>query len=316
MNVTDFSKNKTISYAQNAEDIVLYRLFKNKKKGFYIDVGAAHPIYDNVTKLFYDLGWSGINIEPLKNHYDILVQERKRDTNLSIGISNTDGALVFYYFPDIDGWSTIDKKRAEDAVKKGHKYEKLDIEVKTLSFICKQYVSQEIDFLKIDVEGHELSVLQGADWVQFRPKVVVYEDEFRDAKIDEFLRKQKYLFALFDGLNSFYVRAEDKKLLSVIGTSANVFDSFIPYKYLQPIEQLAFEKNKLLSKVKEINQTQKKLKQCLDEVKEAENRYNQLLANYQKLDVRLQEIYLSKTWRFFEKIARVLSIILPKKHVI
>ena len=53
-----------LSYAQFLEDIQLYRALKEIKNGFYIDVGANHPLDHSVTKLFYEKGWSGINIEP------------------------------------------------------------------------------------------------------------------------------------------------------------------------------------------------------------------------------------------------------------
>jgi hypothetical protein len=53
-----------ISYAQNFEDVMLWRALKGLKKGFYIDVGAHDPEVDSVTKAFYDRGWCGINIEP------------------------------------------------------------------------------------------------------------------------------------------------------------------------------------------------------------------------------------------------------------
>ena len=53
-----------VSYSQNFEDVMLWRALKDVENGFYIDVGANHPAIDSVTKLFYENGWSGINIEP------------------------------------------------------------------------------------------------------------------------------------------------------------------------------------------------------------------------------------------------------------
>ena len=55
---------QNISYSQNYEDIYLWRLLQDVHHGFYIDVGAFDHQKDSVTKLFYDRGWSGINIEP------------------------------------------------------------------------------------------------------------------------------------------------------------------------------------------------------------------------------------------------------------
>ena len=49
-----------ISYAQRHEDTHLLRLFGEQTGGFYIDIGAGHPVYDNVSFAFYLRGWNGI----------------------------------------------------------------------------------------------------------------------------------------------------------------------------------------------------------------------------------------------------------------
>jgi hypothetical protein len=43
-----------VSYAQNFEDVMLWRALRDIKGGFYIDVGANSPGMDSVTKAFYD----------------------------------------------------------------------------------------------------------------------------------------------------------------------------------------------------------------------------------------------------------------------
>jgi len=73
-----------ISYAQNYEDVMLQRAFKDIKKGFYIDVGANDPVIDSVTKAFYDSDWHGINIEPVTEWFIKLQEARPNDTNLNI----------------------------------------------------------------------------------------------------------------------------------------------------------------------------------------------------------------------------------------
>jgi hypothetical protein len=61
-----------ISYAQNCEDIILWRALKNIKHGFYVDVGAGESVDHSVTEWFYDQGWSGVNIKP--NERDFVAQ--------------------------------------------------------------------------------------------------------------------------------------------------------------------------------------------------------------------------------------------------
>jgi hypothetical protein len=59
-----------ISYAQNNEDVLLWRALGHVQDGFYIDVGASDPVEHSVTRAFYDAGWRGINIEPLPAHIE------------------------------------------------------------------------------------------------------------------------------------------------------------------------------------------------------------------------------------------------------
>jgi hypothetical protein len=72
-----------VSYAQAKEDIHLLRALAGVRHevGFYIDVGAWDPDIDSVTKLFYDAGWHGINIEPSTKWFARLIEKRPRDIN-------------------------------------------------------------------------------------------------------------------------------------------------------------------------------------------------------------------------------------------
>ena len=110
-----------VSYAQNREDIILSAFFPDLNDGFYVDVGANHPISDSVTKLFYDKGWRGINIEPIKSLHKKLEKDRPEDINLAVGVSSKNGTAKFSEF-DIDGLSTFSDEmtkvsKEESAVK-------------------------------------------------------------------------------------------------------------------------------------------------------------------------------------------------------
>ena len=85
-----------ISYAQNFEDVILWRVLKDIDSGFYVDVGANGPVFDSVTKAFYDKGWRGINIEPMPDYYEKLSADRPRDINLMLAAGNRDEVLPFY----------------------------------------------------------------------------------------------------------------------------------------------------------------------------------------------------------------------------
>ena len=85
-----------ISFAQNGEDLRIRRLFPYSERGFYLDVGAAHPVLNSVTKHFYEHGWHGINIEPTQGYSSALVADRARDRNLNVALSDRTGTLDLY----------------------------------------------------------------------------------------------------------------------------------------------------------------------------------------------------------------------------
>jgi hypothetical protein len=90
---------KLISYAQNFEDVLLWRALGHIANGFYIDAGANDPVDHSVTKAFYDAGWSGINIEPLPALHQAFVAQRPRDINLALAAGAADGSLTLFDVP-------------------------------------------------------------------------------------------------------------------------------------------------------------------------------------------------------------------------
>ena len=77
---------KIISYGQHSEDVLLWRAFSKIENGFYIDVGANDPIIDSATKLFYENNWRGINIEPLEEWHELLVDRLQSVALFSLSI--------------------------------------------------------------------------------------------------------------------------------------------------------------------------------------------------------------------------------------
>ena len=234
-----------IFYAQNQEDVLLSRLFPPGRPGFYIDVGANDPVVDSVTKHFYDLGWRGVNVEPASDPFERLLQQRERDVNLNVGLSDKEGTLTFYEFPpELPGSSTFSRPQAEWHHDAGMPFLEREVPVTTLARICEEHVSGTVDFLTIDTEGHERQVLEGGDWTRWRPRVVVVEATQPNTLIpthDEWehvLTGAGYLFATFDGLNRFYLRKEDEDLLPALRAPANVCDDFVPYRYSRVISEL------------------------------------------------------------------------------
>jgi len=239
-----------ISYAQNREDVLLARVFPPGIPGFYVDVGASHPVDWSVTKHFYDRGWRGVNIEPATGSFAELAAARPRDVNLNVGVSDEEGTLTFYEIqPPLSGASTFCAAQAEWHRETGLSFAERSVPVTTLAKVCEAHIDETIDFMSIDVEGFERPALEGADWQRFRPRVVLVEATQPRTTVpthdqwEPVLLKADYQFAAFDGLNRYYVRAEDAELATALATPVNVLDDYVPYEYSKQIEHYrwAFE---------------------------------------------------------------------------
>ena len=229
---------KGVSYAQNFEDVRLARVFP-RAAGCYIDVGAYEPVFHSVTKLFYDRGWRGVNVEPQPLIFGRLAADRPEDINLNAGVSDRAGAMNFFEIPDRPGLSTFDPRGALASREEGLRVIEREVKVLTLAELCERHVGtgREIDFLKVDAEGFEREVLNGGDWKKWRPRVVLVEAEM-DA-CASMLVGFGYEFTVFDGINRFYVREEDRALGHGLRVPISALDDVIPYTYLRLIEERA-----------------------------------------------------------------------------
>lgn len=169
------------SYSQKGEDLILDKLLGNKRKGFYVDIGANDPNRFSNTKRFYERGWSGINIEPDFDNYSKFMRERPRDTNLNIGIGVENSRMTFYKFMP-DTLSTFSKEEADKYVSQGYKLiDKIEVKMVKLCDILSKYLeNQNIDFFSVDTEGFDMQVLISSDWKKFRPKIICIESVSHD----------------------------------------------------------------------------------------------------------------------------------------
>lgn len=201
------------AYAQNGEDLTLAKLLPDVEKGFYVDIGAGHPEEHSVTKLFYDRGWHGINVEPSPSAYALLVEARPRDVNLNFCAGAEDGADYFDVYPEInDSLNTPTQHLRTFLGRQGYKPQMRGARTFTLSSIIYNHApeGQTIHFLKIDVEGYETQVLAGLDLKIHRPWFMCIEATLphtlvrSDHRWNERLFDHGYRQILFDGLNCFY----------------------------------------------------------------------------------------------------------------
>ncbi len=178
--------------------MILRHIFgPDKLDGFYVDVGAYHPINSSNTYFFYLQGWRGINIDARPGSMTQFNTLRPRDTNLELGVSNRKGELPFYI---VEGGPSINSFSRDFLAEVGmldHVRQEIKVPVWTLTDILDKYLpaGQSIDFLTVDVEGFDLNVLRSNDWSKYRPRLVVVEDLRRAGGASEvlaFLAEQDY----------------------------------------------------------------------------------------------------------------------------
>ncbi len=209
-----------LSYAQNMEDMHLDRLFAGEARGFYIDIGAGHPVADNVSFRSYLKGWRGVAVEPQAALHALYATLRPRDIALDTLVGREAGEAAFHAVDKLHGFSTMVEDHARGAASFGASYATERRAVTTLAAICARHAPKRIDWLKIDVEGAEADVLAGADFARFRPRVILIE-AVKPGDMspshegwEPMLLQAGYRFGFFDGLNRWYADAAEAKLLA------------------------------------------------------------------------------------------------------
>jgi FkbM family methyltransferase len=170
-------------YSENGEDIILLSYFEDKPasyKGFYVDIGAHHPIRLSNTQLFYELGWDGVNIDANPGSMRVFNIIRKRDINLESGVSDGHGALDFYVYGAGSNGNTFDKMTVErrNNMGVGDVKQIIRVNVEPINDILEKHLpkGKHIDFITIDVEGFETRILQSFDFKKYAPDFFLLED--------------------------------------------------------------------------------------------------------------------------------------------
>jgi hypothetical protein len=147
-------------------------------RGFYVDIGAYHPIRLSNTYRLYCRGWSGINIEPTPGAKALFDEYRPRDINLGIGVCPAErGTAVFYGFEQAE-LNTFSREVAEERVAAGSRLiGTQDVEIWPLNEVLDANLGPDdhIDVMSMDCEGLDDALLRALDWDRFRPRVLLYE---------------------------------------------------------------------------------------------------------------------------------------------
>jgi FkbM family methyltransferase len=219
-----------VSYAQNFEDIMLWRALGGVENGFYIDIGAHDPVVDSVSQGFYQRGWRGVHVEPVAHWAQRLREGRPDEIVIEAALAAHEG-VVRLHEVEGTGLSTARDGIAAAHAAAGFMTRVVEVGCTTLDRVLEPHAAREIHWLKIDVEGFESEVLAG--WRgSVRPWIVVIESTLPGSTQASYaawepgLLARGYTFAWFDGLNRFYVSHSHADLMRAFEHGAGVFDDF------------------------------------------------------------------------------------------
>ena len=221
-----------ISYAQNFEDVILWRALKHLERGFYIDIGAQDPVKDSVSLCFYEAGWRGVHVEP-SPHFAARIRAARPDEEVIGAVIGRSSGLIKFYESVKTGLSTCDPVLVERHTADGFEFREITAPCVTLSQILEGSGGQEIHWLKIDVEGFEAAVIASWSPSTVRPWIVVLESVKPDTHEPTFAEWEPallglgYAFVYFDGLNRFYLSEQHPELAHAFGAGPNLFDDFM-----------------------------------------------------------------------------------------
>jgi FkbM family methyltransferase len=231
-----------VSYAQNGEDVVLFRALGGVEGGRYVDVGANDPVDLSVTYAFYLRGWSGITIDPV---HECAVRQREvrpRDVMVEAAISGDPNGSVTLHQIAGTGLSTLVDDVGAEHGGAGWVVEDVVVPARRLDDVLTEagWDGLDIHFMVVDVEGSERVVLETLDLARWRPWVVVVEatrpltSVATFASWESLLVDADYRFCLFDGLSRFYVAGEKwADLHGSLEAPANVLDGFVPVRVME-----------------------------------------------------------------------------------
>ena len=204
------------SFSSAGEDMILRHILgSDKMEGFYVDVGAFHPTHFSNTYFFYLNGWRGINIEARPGSKDLFEKVRPGDINLEVGVSRECGVMTYYFIGENSTMNSFSRDFLNQIGMLGEVKAEIPVPILPLATVLERHLpdGQVIDFMTVDVEGHDFEVLESNDWTRFRPKFIVVEDEevnAGDSRIIQMMKSHGYEMCaqnviILDKINEYFL---------------------------------------------------------------------------------------------------------------
>jgi FkbM family methyltransferase len=204
------------SHAQFGEDRILAEIFADRAEGRCVEVGANDGRTGSASYLFEQRGWQCLLVEPIP----ALAQEIRKHracTVVNCAASSSAGEAKFFVAEGVEAVSGLDltPERLEWAQRVGGTIREITVRTATLDSLLEDAGFSDLDFVTIDVEGHELAVLEGFDLDTYRPRVVILEDNSveGDVRVARHMADHGYVHFRRTGVNEWYARAADAELV-------------------------------------------------------------------------------------------------------
>lgn len=182
-------------------------LFDHKYKGFYVDVGAFHPLLLSNTYSLYRKGWRGIAIDPNLECGVLFARFRPEDTFIHSAVGVDSGMVEMVMFKEATFNCTLDQldKVPEDVRRNARQ---MQVSIRPLSEIFNSRGIGKVDLLSVDCEGNDLKVLCSNDWTRWKPSVICiedHEDNWLQSETTLYLNSLGYDLKYRSGFSSIFV---------------------------------------------------------------------------------------------------------------
>jgi FkbM family methyltransferase len=191
-----------MSIDEDERERELVRAFFGGATGFFVEVGANDPQRGSQTWHLEQRGWRGVLVEPQPELAARARQTRKAQV-FAVACSSQGGRRPFHVAGTM---SSLDRATMAPGTQPECT---IEIEVRTLDdILADANAPQPIDFVSLDVEGHELEVLRGFDLARWRPRLILMEDHVSDLSKHRYLSSAGYRAMRRTGFNGWYVPAD------------------------------------------------------------------------------------------------------------
>jgi FkbM family methyltransferase len=204
------------SHGQFGEDRILEEIFGDRAEGYCVEIGAHDGLTGSASYLFEKRGWHCLLVEPIP----ALVEEIRRHracTVVNCAVSDRAGAATFGVAEGVEAMSTLDltPSHLEWIERNGGTVKEITVPTATLDSLLAEAAFPEIQFITIDVEGHEIAVLEGFTLEACKPRIVIIEDNSisGDPRVARYMSDRGYVHFRRTGVNEWYAHESDVEVV-------------------------------------------------------------------------------------------------------